>query len=101
MYTRVYKNLQARSMKCEELSDPKLSLMIAEKMADLHQLSIPINKDSIWLWDTMDRWLQQSMKDINWSFENLDIDQTSPTNLFDEACWLKYGYTLCFIEYHL
>lgn len=96
MYTYVYKNLQARSLKCEELSDPKLSLMIAEKMAVLHQLSIPINKDSIWLWDTMDRWLQQPMKDVNWSFENFEIDQTVSINLCDEARWLKYEYILYF-----
>lgn len=85
----VYENFQARSLKSEELSDPKLSLMIAEKMADLHQLNIPINKDSIWLWDTMDRWLQQPNKDINWSQGNLELDQILSTNLSDEARWLK------------
>ncbi|VVC27930.1 Hypothetical protein CINCED_3A019465 [Cinara cedri] len=91
---RLEEYIPARSLKCEELSDPKLSLMIAEKMADLHQLSIPINKDSIWLWDTMDRWLQQSLKDVNLSFENLGLELSSPTiNLCDEARWLKKHLT--------
>lgn len=63
--------------------------MIAEKMADLHQLNIPINKDSIWLWDTMDRWLQQPNKDVNWSQGNLELDQILSINLSDEARWLK------------
>lgn len=88
----VYEILQARSLKSEELSDPKLSLMIAEKMAELHQLNIPINKDSTWLWDTMDRWLQQPIKDINWSRDNMELDQILSTNLCDEARWLKYEY---------
>lgn len=86
----VYKNLQARSLKSEELSDPKLSLMIAEKMADLHQLNIPINKDSTWLWDTMERWLQQPIKEVNWVRDNLELDELLSTNLSDETNWLKY-----------
>lgn len=77
-------------MKSEELSDPKLSLMIAEKMANLHQLNIPINKDSSWLWDTIDRWLQQAVKNVKWSRENSKHDPILSTNLFEEADWLKY-----------
>lgn len=85
----VFENFKARSLRSEELSNPKLSLMIAEKMADLHQLNIPINKDSIWLWDTIDRWLQQLNKVDNWYKGNLELDQILSTNLSDEACWLK------------
>ncbi|XP_060864997.1 choline/ethanolamine kinase [Metopolophium dirhodum] len=86
---RLEEYIPARSMKSEELSDPKLSLMIAEKMAELHKLNIPINKDSTWLWDTMDRWLQQPIKDVNWSSENMELDQILSTNLSDETRWLK------------
>jgi len=84
-------------LKSEELSDPKLSLMIAEKMAELHQLNIPINKDSTWLWDTMDRWLQQPIKDVNWFQDDVEHDQILSTNLCDETRWLKYEYNPCFI----
>lgn len=63
--------------------------MIAEKMADLHQLNIPINKDSTWLWDTMDRWLQQPINDVNWTRDNFELDELLSTNLSDEAHWLK------------
>ncbi|XP_025417231.1 choline/ethanolamine kinase isoform X2 [Sipha flava] len=86
---RLEEYIPARSLKSEELSDPKLSVMIAEKMANLHQLNIPINKDSTWLWDTMDRWLQQLIKDANWSRDNLELDQILSTNLCDETRWLK------------
>lgn len=64
--------------------------MIAEKMSNLHQLNIPINKDSSWLWDTMDRWLQHIVEDVKWSRENLKHDPILSTNLFEEAHWLKY-----------
>lgn len=66
--------------------------MIAEKMSNLHQLNIPINKDSSWLWDTMDRWLQQTVKDVKWSRENSKKNKLLSTNLFEEAHWLKYEY---------
>jgi len=90
---RLEEYIPARSLKSEELSDPKLSLLIAEKMSDLHKLNIPINKDSIWLWDTMDRWLQQPIKDVNWSNDNLELDRIMSTNLCDEARWLKKHLT--------
>lgn len=91
----VDKNLQARSLKSEELSDPKLSLIIAEKMADLHQLSIPINKDSSWLWDTMDRWLQQPVTEGSSSQDNLELDQLLSINvLSEETRWLRYKRVL-------
>ncbi|XP_050436021.1 choline/ethanolamine kinase isoform X2 [Adelges cooleyi] len=86
---RLEEYIPARSLKSEELSDPKLSLMIAEKMADLHQLNIPINKDSTWLWDTMERWLQQPVTDCNWSRDNIQLDQILSINLSDEMRWLK------------
>jgi hypothetical protein len=28
--------------------------LIAEKMARIHQMNIPINKEPRWLWDTID-----------------------------------------------
>lgn len=92
----VDKNLQARSLKSEELSDPKLSLIIAEKMADLHQLNIPINKDSSWLWDTMDRWLQQPVTEGSCSLQdNLELDQLLSINMLcEETRWLKYKQIL-------
>lgn len=82
-------------MKSEELSDPKLSLIIAEKMADLHQLNIPINKDSTWLWDTMDRWLQQPIEEGKWSRDNSEFDPLLSINvLCEETRWLKYEYNI-------
>lgn len=49
--------LQARPLKTAELADPKLSPMIAEKMAEIHSMNVPISKEPNWLWDTMNRWV--------------------------------------------
>lgn len=90
---RLEEYIPARSLKSKELSDSKLSLLIAERMADLHQLSIPINKDPIWLWDTMDRYLQQPIKNVNWSQYHIKLDNIKSMNLCEEACWLKKHLT--------
>lgn len=44
-------------MATNELADPKISCKVAEKMAKIHSLSIPVSKEPDWLWITMDRWL--------------------------------------------
>lgn len=48
---------QARALSTNELSDPKISVKIAEKMAKIHSLNIPVSKEPDWLWVTMQRWL--------------------------------------------
>lgn len=37
---------------------PSISCKIAEKMATIHSLDIPISKEPDWLWNTMERWLK-------------------------------------------
>lgn len=48
---------QARPLKTKELVDPEISSIIAEKMAQIHSLDVPISKEPTWLWDTMNRWM--------------------------------------------
>nr|AQT27076.1 putative choline kinase [Nilaparvata lugens] len=55
---RIEEYIPARPLKTFELSDSVLSPMIAEKMAAVHAMNVPINKEPCWLWNTMDRWLQ-------------------------------------------
>lgn len=40
-----------------ELGDSKISIQVAEKMAKIHGLNIPVSKEPDWLWTTMERWL--------------------------------------------
>ena len=44
-------------MKTKELNDPEISSIIAEKMAQIHCLDVPISKEPTWLWDMMNRWM--------------------------------------------
>jgi len=48
---------QARPLKTKELNDPEISSIIAEKMAQIHCLDVPISKEPTWLWDMMNRWM--------------------------------------------
>nr|CAD7263479.1 unnamed protein product [Timema shepardi] len=52
---RLEEFIPARALTTDELSDPTLSCLIAEKMALVHMMDVPINKEPHWLWDTMDR----------------------------------------------
>ena len=51
---------QARPLKTMELSDPEISRIIGEKMAQIHSLDVPISKEPTWLWHTMGRWMDNS-----------------------------------------
>lgn len=47
---------QARPLRTKELADPEISSIIAEKMAQVHSLDVPISKEPTWIWDMMNRW---------------------------------------------
>lgn len=42
-------------MTCDELKDPEISTTIARKLAKVHTLNVPINKEPTWLFDKMQR----------------------------------------------
>lgn len=44
-------------MKTGELADRRISSKIAEKMAEIHCLDIPVSKEPDWIWKTSHRWL--------------------------------------------
>ena len=46
-------------MRTRELSDPVLSRLVAQKLAQIHMMDVPINKEPRWLWDTMHRYRLQ------------------------------------------
>jgi len=47
-------------LKTKELADPEISSIIAEKMAQVHSLDVPISKEPSWIWDTMNRWMSNA-----------------------------------------
>lgn len=54
---RIEQYIPARALMTAELSIPDISLKIAEKMAEIHTLNIPMSKEPDWLYNCMERWL--------------------------------------------
>ncbi|XP_053672183.1 choline/ethanolamine kinase [Anopheles nili] len=55
---RIEQYIPARALMTAELSDAKISLKIAERMAAIHSMNIPVSKEPDWIWNTMNRWLK-------------------------------------------
>ncbi|KAJ3651951.1 hypothetical protein Zmor_017955 [Zophobas morio] len=55
---RIEQYINARPLITKELADEKLSVKIAQKMASIHTMEVPLHKEPGWLWDTIDRWLK-------------------------------------------
>lgn len=56
-------------MRCPELKVPVYASAIARKLATVHSLNVPIDKEPTWLWDTLYKWLD--------SVRNLSQDESS------------------------
>jgi len=54
---RLEEFIPARPLKTKELTDPEISSIIGEKMAQIHTLDVPISKEPTWLWDTLGKWM--------------------------------------------
>lgn len=67
---RIEEFLPARPLKQTEMCDPVISLKVAEKMAAVHAMNVPISKEPRWMWDTINKWLT--------SLEAIAIDITNP-----------------------
>lgn len=86
--------MQARPLTTHELSDARISAKIAEKMAAIHSLNIPVSKEPEWLWKTMARWLQSSEKVLA-QYETISTHESEiceNMRSFDfrgELAWLK------------
>lgn len=86
--------MKARPLTTNELSDAKISCKVAEKMAKIHSLSIPVSKEPDWLWITMDRWLlnfEQVLKNYTTkSTSELEIlDEVRKIDFKGELTWLR------------
>ena len=91
---RIEEYIPARPLLTKELADPHLSSLIAEKMAQIHTMQVPISKEPTWLWDTMDRWLDTA-NDVLENVEDVDRKQLEhfnfikSINLGQEICWFR------------
>lgn len=91
---RIEEYIPARPLLTKELTEPSLSCLIAEKMAQIHTMQAPISKEPTWLWDTMDKWLDTA-SDILENVEDIDsrqLDNVSFIKSIDldhEITWLR------------
>ncbi|OXA53029.1 Choline/ethanolamine kinase [Folsomia candida] len=91
---RVEEFIPARPLLTVELRDEELTLLIAQKMAQIHALNIPISKEPSWLWGTMDRWManvEESLMKISLKDNPKSdiIQRLKEFNLPGELSWLK------------
>ncbi|KAG5320334.1 CHKB kinase, partial [Acromyrmex charruanus] len=106
---RIEEYIPARPLITKELADSTLSLLIAEKMGQTHMMQIPISKEPVWLWDTINNWFNTTT-DILENIHNEDIDSRQLENISTIKCinfeheinWLKtiitqqkYPVTFC------
>lgn len=89
------KYLQARALLTSELADQKISSKIAEKMAQIHGLDIPVSKEPDWLWNTSNRWLQIVEETLNncktkTEKEAENAECLKKINFREELKWLKH-----------
>ncbi|KAM3956056.1 choline/ethanolamine kinase isoform 1-T1 [Aphomia sociella] len=55
---RIEEYIPARPLLAKEIADPAISMKIAEKMAAIHSMDVPLSKEPNWLWKTMAKWLK-------------------------------------------
>ncbi|TMS05886.1 Choline kinase alpha [Larimichthys crocea] len=66
---RLEQYVPSRKLDTCELSDPSISVEVAEKMAKFHRMRMPFNKEPKWLFGTMDKYLSQVMR-LNFTRES-------------------------------
>ncbi|XP_055643328.1 choline/ethanolamine kinase isoform X2 [Toxorhynchites rutilus septentrionalis] len=90
---RIEQYIPARALLTAELSDTKISTRIAEKMAAIHSLDIPVSKEPDWLWNTMNRWLKSAettLKTLEGKRTGKNCDDIiTRLDLRAEVDWLK------------
>ncbi|KAM7002261.1 choline/ethanolamine kinase-like [Tautogolabrus adspersus] len=59
---RLEQYLPNTRMRTDQLSDPAISAEIATKLARFHQMRMPFNKEPKWLFETIDKYMDQVMK---------------------------------------
>lgn len=59
---RLEEYLPSDSMSCSQLWTREISSVIAKKLAIVHSLNVPVNKEDSWLLDRLNLWSEQAIK---------------------------------------
>ncbi|CAH2101724.1 unnamed protein product [Euphydryas editha] len=93
---RIEEYIPARSLLTKELSEPALSMKIAEKMAAIHSMDVPLSKEPNWLWKTMGKWMKTVKEErlspsynVKNDEERRIIKQLKSVDFDKEVEWLK------------
>ncbi|KAG7295624.1 hypothetical protein JYU34_021900 [Plutella xylostella] len=93
---RIEEYIPARPLLTKELAEPALSMKIAEKMAAIHSMDVPLSKEPTWLWKTMGKWLHtvtQERLASDYQVKNEDeakiIKRLKDVDFANEIEWLK------------
>lgn len=85
---RIEEYINARTLQTHDLHDPLYSRLIAEKMAMIHQMEVPLHKEPTWLWQTLHRWLN-TWKDMSATKLPPDAQPLQECDLHAEARWIR------------
>ena len=86
---------QADTLKMKDMWVPEISKKIAEKVGKVHALQVPINKEPVYLWETMENWLNTLHQMLPKVLQEGDAEaivaaqKYIKTNLEEEVKWLK------------
>ncbi|XP_054724032.1 choline/ethanolamine kinase-like isoform X2 [Uloborus diversus] len=90
---RLEEYIPARALICDELKDPELSATIARKLAKVHTLNVPINKEPTWLFEKMENWVKFAKNDVRIECIKDDVrvlaSQLLSQDFEGEFSWLK------------
>ncbi|XP_019877503.2 choline/ethanolamine kinase [Aethina tumida] len=86
---RIEQYINARPLLTRELADQKLSMSIAQNMATIHSMEVPLHKEPRWLWDTINRWLQICEAKMPDGLPDYVQDLLQDVDMKEEAVWLK------------
>lgn len=92
---RIEEYIPGRSLITRELADPVYSMKIAENMAAIHLMDVPLTKEPTWIWKTMTNWLKTANSclggDIEAKPRNVRkiIKHLKKIDFEDEIEWLK------------
>ncbi|KAG8195103.1 hypothetical protein JTE90_013580 [Oedothorax gibbosus] len=90
---RLEEYIPARAMTCDELKGSEMSVTIARKLAKVHTLNVPINKEPKWLFDKMQTWINFAKDEIRLDALNDDQKKIAVDLLSQdfekEFAWLK------------
>lgn len=93
---RIEEFLLARPLLTKELAEPAFSMKIAEKMAAIHSMDVPLNKEPNWLWKTMGKWIKTVREErLSGSYqpkndaESRMIKEIKNVDFEKEVEWLK------------